>query len=59
MMGFLLGRWNHWSDCALHNAPAFAPEPCDCGNTNRQRLNEVRNKLHFVYWRALFHMGRT
>ena len=21
----------HWSDCALHNAPAFEPGPCDCG----------------------------
>lgn len=21
----------HWSDCAIHNAPAYAPGPCDCG----------------------------
>lgn len=21
----------HWSSCALHNGPAFVPEPCDCG----------------------------
>lgn len=21
----------HSSDCALHNAPAFEPKPCDCG----------------------------
>ena len=21
----------HWSDCALYNAPAFEPGPCDCG----------------------------
>lgn len=21
----------HASDCALHNAPAFEPGPCDCG----------------------------
>lgn len=21
----------HWSDCAVHNAPALKPEPCDCG----------------------------
>lgn len=22
---------SHTSDCAVHNAPAFAPGPCDCG----------------------------
>lgn len=21
----------HWSDCAIYNAPAFEPGPCDCG----------------------------
>jgi hypothetical protein len=21
----------HYSDCAVHNAPAYAPGPCDCG----------------------------
>jgi len=21
----------HASDCAVHNAPAYAPGPCDCG----------------------------
>lgn len=21
----------HWSDCAVHNAPAYEPGPCDCG----------------------------
>ncbi|MYI74467.1 MAG: hypothetical protein F4057_03860 [Acidobacteria bacterium] len=21
----------HWSDCAVHNAPAYPPGPCDCG----------------------------
>lgn len=21
----------HWSDCAVHNAPALEPGPCDCG----------------------------
>lgn len=24
-------RVQHASDCAVHNAPAIAPEPCDCG----------------------------
>jgi len=21
----------HWSDCAIYNAPAMEPGPCDCG----------------------------
>lgn len=21
----------HWSDCAVHNAPALPAGPCDCG----------------------------
>lgn len=21
----------HWSDCAVHNAPAYEPSDCDCG----------------------------
>ena len=21
----------HWSDCAVHNAPAYTPGECDCG----------------------------
>lgn len=21
----------HWSDCAVHNGPAYAAGPCDCG----------------------------
>jgi len=21
----------HYSDCSLHNAPAYEPGPCDCG----------------------------
>ena len=21
----------HWSSCAVHNAPAYPPGPCDCG----------------------------
>jgi hypothetical protein len=26
-----LAHVQHWSSCALHNAPAFAPGPCNCG----------------------------
>lgn len=25
----------HQSDCALHNAPALEPQPCDCGGEER------------------------
>lgn len=21
----------HWSDCAIYNAPAYEPGPCNCG----------------------------
>lgn len=24
---------DHASDCAVHNAPAYVPGPCDCGVT--------------------------
>jgi len=27
----------HWSDCALHRAPAFEPGPCDCGGYDPER----------------------
>jgi len=27
----LRGSVRHYSDCALHNAPAYDPGPCDCG----------------------------
>lgn len=26
----LSGVRDHWSDCAIHNAPAYVPGPCDC-----------------------------
>lgn len=26
----------HRSDCALHNAPAFQPGPCDCSIAQRK-----------------------
>ena len=29
----------HWSDCAVHNEPAYMAGPCDCGGiTLRSRL---------------------
>lgn len=43
----------HKSDCALHNAPAFAPEPCDCGATHgAKRAFEWAKRL------ALYLTGR-
>lgn len=32
----------HWSDCAVHNAPAYPAGKCDCGAMNdRQRLEAI------------------
>ena len=32
----------HWSDCAVHNAPAYPAGECDCGAMNdRQRLEAI------------------
>lgn len=25
------GSIQHWSDCAVHNEPAYPAGPCDCG----------------------------
>lgn len=27
----VIGMTAHKSDCAIHNAPAYEPGPCDCG----------------------------
>ena len=26
-----MSRRGHWSDCAVHNEPAYPAGPCDCG----------------------------
>ena len=31
----------HWSDCAVHNGPAYSPGACDCGG-----LHLTDNSLH-------------
>jgi hypothetical protein len=32
----------HWSDCAVHNGPAYPAGPCDCGAmSDRQRLEAI------------------
>ena len=28
----------HWSDCAVHNAPASKPGPCDCAGFKLEEL---------------------
>ena len=35
----------HDSDCALHNAPALPPGPCDCGAVRRARIARLRTRL--------------
>ena len=36
----------HSSDCALHNAPACEPRPCDCGATDI--LERIKIELAIV-----------
>ena len=36
----------HWSDCAVHNAPAYKPGPCDCGWAKARK----------VWWRKTGHL---
>ncbi len=31
----------HWSGCAVHNAPAYLPGPCDCGGYDPEKDNGV------------------
>lgn len=41
----------HWSDCAVHNAPAYPPGPCDCGGymwRSRERRRTAAAVLHAV-----------
>jgi hypothetical protein len=35
----------HSSDCALHNAPAYPPGPCDCGADDRQECEALRGRM--------------
>lgn len=37
----------HWSDCAVYNAPAYEPGPCDCGWA----------KAGKVWWRSAYHLS--
>ena len=32
----------HWSDCAVHNGPAYPAGPCDCGATQPWNEDEWR-----------------
>jgi hypothetical protein len=31
----------HWSDCAVHRAPAYDPGPCDCGGIPSKTYEEL------------------
>ena len=33
----------HFSDCAVHNAPAMKPGPCDCGAEKAWRNDRAVN----------------
>jgi hypothetical protein len=32
----------HWSDCAVHNAPAYPAGPCDCGVAQEPLIDRLR-----------------
>ena len=36
----------HWSDCAVHNTPAYPAGECDCGAA----------KAHSRWWTAVYHL---
>lgn len=36
----LAGGLPHLSSCAVHNAPAYEPGPCDCGLADRATVEE-------------------
>ena len=40
--------YGHWSDCALHNAPAFPAEPCDCGGLDLAAYDRYRAVTGFI-----------
>lgn len=44
----------HWSDCAVHNEPAYPNGPCDCGG-----LDLAGNAHHRFIVAFIFITGRT
>ena len=42
----------HFSDCAVHNAPAFAPGPCDC-DTDLASMPNVAGAHREYIWPRL------
>ncbi len=41
------GKLNHASDCAIHNAPAECPGPCDCDEVPRTKETpSIENGIH-------------
>jgi hypothetical protein len=39
-----LKRRGHWSDCAIYNAPAYEPGPCDCGGLDLAAYERYRRE---------------
>jgi hypothetical protein len=35
----------HWSDCAVHNGPAYPAGPCDCGVTQKTERDALKLAL--------------
>lgn len=43
----------HWSDCAVHNAPALPPGPCDCGGLNSDTLASSPEHIERIRRKAM------
>lgn len=41
----------HWSDCAVHNEPAYMASPCDCGGVT------LASKLHAWLYRLAYNLA--
>lgn len=38
----------HWSDCAVYNAPALPPGPCNCGGLDLAAYEAYRRVSSFI-----------
>ncbi len=43
---FFMKKITHWSDCVVHNEPAYKNGKCNCGAT----------KAHKRWWTYLYHL---
>jgi hypothetical protein len=48
---------NHTSDCALHNGPATAPLPCDCGVDPTMTPAKYGSELPLIENRVWLNLG--